>query len=137
MSAGHLERLPELFLDRSLGSIQVPTALRAAGLTVRTLVDVYGTPQDEKVPDSEWLQLAGEHEWPVLMKDTRIRYRPAERAAVLAYGVRAFCLAGGNLKAAVMAEQFLGVIKGIASACQGEGPALFVITQSGMRCVQL
>jgi hypothetical protein len=31
------------------------------------------------------------------MKDERIRYRPSERAAVVAHRVQAFCLTGGNL----------------------------------------
>jgi len=135
--AGHPIGLPDLFLDRSLGSIQVPTLLRAAGLRLRTLVDVYGSPADEDVPDHEWLSLAGQRGWPVLMKDQRIRYRYVERAAVIAHGVQAFCLSGGNVKAAVMAEQFLAVIDEIANACRSSGPTLCVITPSGMRSVPL
>jgi len=40
-----------------------------------------------------------------VLKDERIRYRPSERAAVVAHRVQAFCLTGGNLRAAAMAEQ--------------------------------
>ncbi len=112
-------------LDRSLGSIQVPALLRAAGLRLHTLVDVYGSPADEDVLDHEWLSLAGQRRWPVLMKDQRIRYRPAERAVVIANGVQAFCLSSGNLKAAVMADQFLSRIDRIADACGTSGPALY------------
>lgn len=35
-----------------------------------------------------------------LMKDQRIRYRSAERNAVIAHRVQAFCLTRGNLRAA-------------------------------------
>ncbi|MDQ3463725.1 MAG: hypothetical protein M3500_03260 [Actinomycetota bacterium] len=47
--AGHPLGLPDQLLDRSLGSIQVPALLRAAGLRLHTLVDVYGSPADGDV----------------------------------------------------------------------------------------
>ncbi len=77
---------PHFFVDRSLGRKQVPTALRAAGGELVPLAEHYGIPADEAVEDVEWLELAGENQWPVLMKDERIRYRPAERGAVIAQG---------------------------------------------------
>ena len=46
----HPAGLPDLFLDRSLGRLQVPDLLRAAGLRVVTLADHYGIPQDEAIP---------------------------------------------------------------------------------------
>lgn len=55
MSAGHPNGLPELFLDRSLGRRQVPDPLRAAGLRLRTLAEVYGIPADETIADVDWL----------------------------------------------------------------------------------
>ncbi len=101
MPTGHPEGLPDLFLDRSLGRRQVPALLREAGLRLHTLAEVYGVPADEDVADTEWLELAGQRRWPVLMKDERIRYRPSERAAVVAHHVQAFCLTGGNLRASL------------------------------------
>ena len=59
MPSGHPEGLPDLFLDRSLGRVQVPTLLRAAGLRVRTLAEEYGMPADESVTDVDWLAHAG------------------------------------------------------------------------------
>lgn len=135
--AGHPRGLPDLLLDRSLGSIQVPALLRAAGLRLHTLIDIYGSPADEDVQDQEWLGLAGERNWPVLMKDQRIRYRPVERAALVANEVQAFCLTGGNLKSAVMADLFLGALDNIVEACERSGPVLYVISRSGMRSVTL
>lgn len=99
-TVGHPPGLPDLLLDRSLGSVQVPRILRAAGLRLQTLVDVYGSPADERIEDPEWLRLAGERGWVVFMKDQRIRYREVERAAVLDNRVRAFCLSSGNLRSA-------------------------------------
>ncbi|MGI8758390.1 MAG: hypothetical protein ACR2K0_03705 [Acidimicrobiales bacterium] len=86
----HPDGLPELFLDRSLGRIQVPRLLRAAGLRLVTLAEHYGIPADEDVADTEWLELAGRNGWVVLLKDTRIRSRTVEREAVRAFGVRCF-----------------------------------------------
>jgi hypothetical protein len=90
----HPAELPDLFIDRSLGRIQVPTLLRAAELRVVTLAEHYGIPADQKVRDAEWLQLVGERGWVALMKDSRVRFNRAEREAVKRYAVRCFCLPG-------------------------------------------
>ncbi len=137
MPAGHPEGLPDLFLDRSLGRRQVPALLRDAGLRLRTLAEVYGVPADEGVADTEWLELAGQRGWPVLMKDERIRYRPSERAAVAAHRVQAFCLTGGNLRAAAMAEQYLAVMDDLAQACTRPGPFLYAVSARGLRRLDL
>jgi hypothetical protein len=137
MVTRHPTGLPALFLDRSLGRIQVPSLLRAAGLNLRTLAEVYGVPADEDVSDIVWLGRAGREGWPVLMKDERIRYRPGERDAVLASGVQAFCLVNGNLRAAAMAELFIGSVDDIAAACQTPGPFLYSVSRVGLRRIEL
>lgn len=58
------------------------------------------------------------------MKDERIRYRPAERAALVDHQVRAFCLTSGNLRAADMAQLYLGGLTKIAELCADPGPFL-------------
>ena len=130
-------QLPDLLLERSLGGITVPALLRAAGLTVHTLVDVYGPDHADRVADSGWLRHAGVRGWPVLMKDQRIRYRPTERAVLAAHRVTAFCLTGDTLTARVMAGHFLTALDGIARACASPGPALHLISASRMRTLPL
>lgn len=137
MSGGHPEGLPDLFLDRSLGRRQVPALLRAEGLRVHTLAEVYGTPADEGIADVGWLTYAGSRGWPVLMKDERIRYRPAERAAVVAHRVQAFFLTSGNLRAATMASHYLAVMDQIAVASHEPGPFLYAVSRDGLRRVDL
>ena len=137
MPAGHPDGLPDLFLDRSLGRRQVPALLREAGLRLHTLAEVYGVPADQDVIDTAWLQLAGERRWPVLMKDERIPYRSAERAALVAHQVQAFCLTGGNLRGAEMAEQYLAVINDLARACEAPGPFLYAVSARGVRRLDL
>lgn len=134
---GHPPGLPDLLLDRSLGSVQVPRILRAAGLRLQTLVDAYGTPADEGVEDPEWLRLAGVRGWVVFMKDQRIRYREVERAAVLESRVRAFCLSSGNLKSPEMAGHFLAQLAEITTACAEPGPFLYTVGRSAIRRVEL
>jgi len=137
MTSGHPAGLPELLLDRSLGRRQVPDLLRAAGLRLHTLAEVYGVPDDEDVEDVDWLARAGQRGWVVLMKDERIRYRPAEHDAVIDHGVRAFCLTSGNLRAAAMAEQYLALLGELAQACQQPGPFLYAVSRNGLRRIDL
>ena len=111
--------------------------LRDAGLRLTTLSEHYGFPGDETVPDEEWLELAGSRGWAVLMKDKRIRYRPHEREAIEKFRVRCFCLAGRNLPADEMAEQFLRRLPAIARACQEPGPFLYVVYRDRIQQVQL
>lgn len=100
------------FVDRSLGRVRVPALLRENGWALVTLAEHYGVPQDQAVDDVAWLRLAGERGWPVLMKDERIKYRTAERRALIVHGVRAFCLTSGNLDAGGWATALSGIGKG-------------------------
>lgn len=83
----HPAGLPDLFIDRSLGRIQVPGLLRAAGLRLVTLAEHYGIPADETVADTAWLAEVGQRGWVALMKDENIRRNRAERLAVKQHAV--------------------------------------------------
>lgn len=52
----HPDGLPDLFIDRSLGRIEMPRLLREAGLRLVTLAEHYGVPDDEDVTDVAWLR---------------------------------------------------------------------------------
>lgn len=123
----HPDGLPDLFLDRSLGRIKVPALLRAAGLRLVTLAEHYGMPTDETVPDQQWLELAGTRGWAVFMKDTRIRYNPAEREAVKTHRVRCFCLSSQSLTGDAMALRFLDNLTRITAACEQPGPYIYAV----------
>jgi len=77
------DSLPEFFIDRSLGRHLVRNALRQAGATVHSMADVYGERIGQGLQDEEWLRDAGTRGWVVLMKDARIRRRPAELEVLL------------------------------------------------------
>lgn len=55
-------------------------------------------------PDAEWLTIVGAKGWIVLTKDTRIRYRPNEKQALMGAGVRAFVFTSGSLSGSQMAD---------------------------------
>lgn len=117
---------PEFFVDKSLGRHDVPSALRSAGWTLRTHVEVFGA-RDQEVADVEWLELCGRHGWIALTKDRRIRYRPAEIATVRRYGVKAFVVASGNLAAADQAQRLIDNIERMLVACGEPGPFLYAV----------
>jgi PIN like domain len=56
------------------------------GKEVITLAEHYGMPADEPVADTDWIEEAAQCEWPILMKDKRIRHRQAEITAVSPLG---------------------------------------------------
>ena len=104
----------------------MPDALRAAGWTVLTHHDVYGA-RDEQVPDVEWLEMCGRKNLAVLTKDGRLRYRPAEIDAIRHFGVKAFVLTAGSLRAAEQAARFDARRQRIESACASDGPFVFAV----------
>lgn len=128
---------PSFFVDRSLGRIRLPRLLRADGWSLVTMAEHYGEEAGQGVSDTDWLQLAGERGWPVLAKDERIRYRPTERAAIVAHGVRAFYLTSGNLTAEHMAEAYIANRSAIGESAHLGGPGLFAVTRTSVRQIDL
>ena len=96
---------------------------------------MYGIPADQSVKDEEWLRDAGRQVWVVLMKDDRIRYRQAERDALISSRVRAFSLASGNLTSVQMADCFLSHQVGIYDGCQDAGPFVVAVSAKVLRRV--
>jgi len=117
---------PEFFLDRSLARRVVARMLRSAGWSVRTHIEVYGG-RDQEVEDVEWLELCGREGWIALTMDRRVRYYPAEVAAIRRHRVRAFALASGNLRAADQAHRFLTNQARITAACADPGPFIYAV----------
>lgn len=119
---------PVFFVDRSLGRRIVPRILHEAGWDVVVHDEVFAG-RAESVSDEEWLTLAGERSWCVLMKDARIRYRPTERESLRAGGVHAFCLSRGNLAGPQAAGVFLRHEGYIRATAARVGPSLHLLSQ--------
>ena len=84
---------PVIFLDESLDSDTVATALEGAGAKVERSTKNF----PKGTPDETWLEAAGKHQWIVLTRDKRTRYRQLERKSLEEAGVRAFVFIGGNV----------------------------------------
>jgi hypothetical protein len=115
----------EFFIDRSLGRHAVPTALRTAGAIVQTMAGIYGEQVGQGLADEDWLSDVGERGWVVLLKDAKIRYRPAELGAIITHGIRAFCLANANLRPADQAERLVANLPQITRLAEEVGPYIY------------
>jgi PIN like domain len=99
-------------------------------LRLVTLAEHYGTPADESVADVTWLEEAGRQGWAVLMKDERIRRRPAEKAMLVRAALRCFVITRGDLRAEQMAGRFLANIVGMERVCAKPGPFIYAVHQT-------
>jgi hypothetical protein len=86
---------------------------------------VYGEQIGQGLADETWLRDVGERGWVVLMKDDAIRRRPLERDALIAGGVRAFCLANAQLRGEEMARLFVESRHRILRQARQPGPYIY------------
>ncbi len=116
------------FIDRSLGSIVVPEALRHAGVHV----EIHASHFADNTPDIDWLSHVGQQGWVVLMKDKHIRSRPHERQALIYAGVRAFVLVAGNISGQEMGQSFVNALPAMYNLLtQRATPFIAQITRQG------
>ena len=121
------DRLPELFLDRSLGRVLLATALQEAGFTVHTLHSMYGDGAEERVEDVTWISDAAALGHVLLTKDRRILRVPAERQAVRASKARVFCLFSQKLSGQAQIDCFLKNQYRIVQRSRKEGPYVQIV----------
>jgi hypothetical protein len=126
------EKPPEFFVDRSLGK-SIVEALRAQGLTVHSMADIYGEDEAQRLADEVWLRDAGKNDWIVLTKDDAIRRRPAERDALTEAAVRAFCLTTAQLRGAEQINRFVRNRHRILNQARKQGPYIFGVYESGLK----
>jgi predicted nuclease of predicted toxin-antitoxin system len=107
----------------------VPAFFRAAGFETTTIAELFGRTD---VPDVEWIRRAGELDMVVAHKDARIRYRPAERQAVISSKLRLLCLTSGNLRADEQVECFRSNLKAIERMWSKPGPWILAVRRGGV-----
>ena len=116
------------FLDESLDTGSIATALREAGATVERLTDHF----PKGTPDEEWLAVAGRKRWVVLTRDKRIRYRQLERRALQAAGVRAFVFTGGNVTVKDTGAILAGALGRLEKVARNDpGPFVYHVGRAG------
>lgn len=106
------------------------------GWELTTLAEHYGEKTGQGVDEGDWLSVAGEHGWPVLMKDTRIRRTTSEREALVNAGVRAFCISSGNLTSAVMARLHQAPAAPLART-SSDIPGIWIVSKTAVRPTEL
>jgi hypothetical protein len=111
------------FIDRSLGEIDVPTVLRAAGATVAVHSDLFR----DNAPDELWLTECGRRGYIVLTKDNRIRTHAIARAAIVRHKVQAFFLVPRKLKGTQNGEIFAKALDRMKRFCTGNNPPFIAL----------
>ncbi|HEY0392632.1 MAG TPA: hypothetical protein VGC63_13075 [Solirubrobacterales bacterium] len=126
------EKSVEFFVDRSLGK-SIVGGLRAVGLTVHSMADIYGEKQAQRLADETWLRDAGKNDWVVLTKDDAIRRRPAERDALNDAAVRVFCLTTAKLRGSEQTARFAENRHRILRQAKKPGPYIYGVYRHGLR----
>lgn len=106
------------FVDECLGTVKVPAALRAAGVEVKTLADVF-TPGTH---DAEWLAALHGREWIVLTKDKNIRRHPLEAQALVAADLRVFVVTATDLTGEETGAVIVDALPRIRRFCKKNRP---------------
>jgi hypothetical protein len=115
----------------------VPVAVRRALSLVREDVRFAGGPgaPKESTQDKDWLREAGEREWVVIKRDKKIRTRPGEREALIAAGLRTFCMTSGGNYSRWETLRLLAArwnrIEEVATTIPG--PYIYSVTWDGVR----
>lgn len=120
-----LADLPRVFIDRSLGAVQVPTHLRAAGLVLTTMREHYGEQQAQSVQDVDWITLVAQRNWMGFHKDGDIRRNVVERQTVIGVAARMFCIANAEITAQDAANRYIANFHAIAAAALGPAPFIY------------
>lgn len=81
------------YIDRNLGKIAVPAALRAAGFSA----EVHDDHLPPDAPDELWISLCGGRNWIAITKDKNIRFRTHELSSIKTHKAKVFVLRAKNL----------------------------------------
>lgn len=126
------------FLDRGLGSVVVPGALRVRGWQLMTMDERYGPEHSQCVGDAEWIGEAARRGEVLLCKDRAIARGPAEAMAVYFNDARVFALAHAGVTGPDMADLFLAAEQAIVRmACRATGPYVISVSRDGLRRLRL
>jgi hypothetical protein len=97
------------------------------------MAEVYGEQIGQGLADQDCLRDVGQHGWVVLLKDSKIRYRPAELDAITEHRIRALCLANANLRAVDQAERLVANLLQITHLADEPGPYVYGVYAEGVR----
>jgi PIN like domain len=127
------------FLDRGLGSLIVPQALRDAGWALETMDERYGKASSQHIQDTQWIEeatLAGDV---LLGKDLAIARNLLEAQVIYMASARVFALSNAALTGREMAHWYLAnEAKIVETAIRVSGPYVMSVNlASGLRRTKL
>jgi hypothetical protein len=134
---GLLRQLPHVFVDRSLGAVQLPALLRAAGLQLTTMREHYGEALGQMTADPDWIALTAQQRLDRFHKDAAIRRNELERQSVLASGARLFCVPRADITAEQLARRYLANLPAIARAACQPGPYIYGVYPNDIKLLPL
>jgi hypothetical protein len=88
---------PRFFLDRGMGSLVVPRALRHAGWLVTTMDERYGSGPSQNIADVDWISDASSRGECIVAKDAAIARRSHEAATVAMCDARVFAITNAQI----------------------------------------
>lgn len=128
-----LDDQPTFFVDRSLGRYLLPARLRAAGLDVVCLADIWPA-REQRLPDDSWLRRCAHEGWAALSSDDAL-LRDDGRETVAACGAQVFHLKA-SLTAAQQADLVLTRLNSITRHFHETPPPFLArVRQDGVRIV--
>ncbi|HEY5224938.1 MAG TPA: hypothetical protein VIJ18_18060 [Microbacteriaceae bacterium] len=102
-----MANIERFFIDRSLGALIVPQALRQAGWLLTTMDERYGREVGEGYADVDWIREATALGEVCLTKDVAIARRPSEAQSVYMNDARVFAFNDGHITGPQMADRLL------------------------------
>lgn len=127
-------RLPEpytFFIDRSLGTRDVPDALRGV-LGENEGLHIHDDLFAQDAPDDTWLSHVGTSKWIAFSKDDAIRRNPALIRALLIARTAIFIFGSANVRGVVIGQAFARALPRIRKAVRRFEPAIIGrVTQAG------
>ncbi len=106
------------FVDRSLGGMIVPDAIRAAGYLAEAHDDHFGP----ATADEEWLPEVGKRGWVVITKDRRFKSRTPELVAMIRANTHVFVLRDKKLNGDEQAQAIVKAIPDILNVIRSHSP---------------
>jgi uncharacterized protein with PIN domain len=125
--------LPEVFLDRSLGSDEIARRLREVGYPLRTMREVYSEKTAQKLDDELWLKKCSKEGWAVFSKDQGLRdSRTREYRALVRCEIKAFILPSAKMGEEMQIARYVDNRYRIAMKCNKSGPFIAIVERESV-----
>ena len=132
------EEQPRFFLDRGVGSKQLPTFLRSLGWQLTTMNERYGSAAGQHLSDADWIRDAAGRGEAIFCKDRTIAKNPLEAEAVWFSNAKVFAIASAQITGEQMIQR-VGAHQAtiVRWAELTPGPFVAGVYEGGLRRIEL